>query len=81
MAITNSTPVPARGVVRPQTVRFTGTAGFHANGSAFRVIEPGQPQYVGEPSPEMDVAWEALVSGMMHSEHLSGLLVKLILVW
>ncbi|KXT15673.1 hypothetical protein AC579_6114 [Pseudocercospora musae] len=41
--------------------RFTSSVGFHSDGTEFLIQEPSEPVYVGEPSPEIDGAWEELV--------------------
>lgn len=55
--------VPARAQIATQRVRFSGTASFDENGSAYRTSRPGEPQYVGTPTREIDDAWTALVGG------------------
>ncbi|KAK5764142.1 metalloendopeptidase [Elasticomyces elasticus] len=54
---------PAFVALEPELVRFSGTANFHENGSAYRVAAPGQPQFVGTPSAEIDAAWDSLITG------------------
>ncbi|KAH8816706.1 hypothetical protein F5884DRAFT_777023 [Xylogone sp. PMI_703] len=44
-------------------VRFSGAAGFYDNGTAYVIKEKDELQYVGDPSPEMDQAWEELIFG------------------
>ena len=46
-----------------ETIRFDGTAGFKDNGEIYRIYDHSQPQYVGEPSPEIDANWNYIVHG------------------
>jgi len=55
--------VPARAQIATRRVRFSGTAAFDENGSAYRTSRPDEPQYVGTPTREIDDAWKALVGG------------------
>ncbi|KAI0154554.1 hypothetical protein GGR57DRAFT_466020 [Xylariaceae sp. FL1272] len=41
--------------------RFTGGIQVDHNGSLYREVNPLEPQYAGEPSPEIDKAWEDLL--------------------
>ena len=59
---------PLRNAIDYGQVRFTGAAAFHENGSAYRVMQPGAPQYVGTPSAEIDDAWKALITGASTSD-------------
>ena len=43
-------------------VRFTGGLRYNEIKQLFRQIEPGTIDYVDFPSPEIDAAWEALIS-------------------
>jgi hypothetical protein len=43
--------------------RFTGSIEFHPNGTAYMSMPPGSPKYFGQPGPEIDAAWHALVGG------------------
>jgi hypothetical protein len=54
---------PLRSVLKLQKVKFTGSLNFDENGTLFRTIEPGVPQYVGEPNAEIDAAWDNLLEG------------------
>ncbi|TDZ21238.1 hypothetical protein Cob_v005775 [Colletotrichum orbiculare MAFF 240422] len=54
---------PIKGVLASETVRFTGGLHFYKNGSLYREVIEGQPQYVGPPSPEIDAAWKSLLKG------------------
>jgi hypothetical protein len=54
---------PARSRISHHEVRFTGTAGFHDNGTAYRVLAPDQPQYVGDDMLETEKAWNELIDG------------------
>ncbi|KAK0378842.1 hypothetical protein CLIM01_03813 [Colletotrichum limetticola] len=51
------------GVLASETVRFTGGLHFYKNGTLYREVIEGQPQYVGPPSPEIDAAWKSLLKG------------------
>jgi hypothetical protein len=44
-------------------VKFTGTVAFHENGTMYRQRPEGQPQYVGQPSEDIDNAWKRLLHG------------------
>ncbi|KAF2763786.1 hypothetical protein EJ03DRAFT_53847 [Teratosphaeria nubilosa] len=54
---------PARHLLKSNEVTFSGTAAFHANGSAYRTSRVGEPQYVGTPSKGIDEAWDTLIGG------------------
>ncbi|KAM0145502.1 hypothetical protein ACHAQE_011237 [Botrytis cinerea] len=54
---------PIKNILSEETVRFTGGLHFHKNGTLYREIIEGEPQYVGEPSPEIDSAWNQLLKG------------------
>ncbi|KXH34551.1 hypothetical protein CSIM01_00462 [Colletotrichum simmondsii] len=54
---------PIKGVLASETVRFTGGLHFYKNGTLYREVIEGQPQYVGPPSPEIDAAWKSLLKG------------------
>jgi hypothetical protein len=43
--------------------RFTGGIQVDHEGKLYREINPMEPQYAGEPSPEIDKAWDDLLSG------------------
>ena len=47
-------------MLKLEEVTFTGTPMFTENGT---MSMPPSP-YVGEPSPEIDEAWDALISGI-----------------
>lgn len=64
------TSAAATHFIKPQAVKFTGTAGFDENGTAYRVVEPDSVQYVGNPSPKLDGAWEGMIAG--ESSKISG---------
>jgi len=53
---------PTRGEIDLEIVTFTGSPVFHENGT-FYVPRPGQKQYIGEPSAEIDAAWDELTWG------------------
>jgi hypothetical protein len=55
--------VPAQHTISFDRVKFTGTAAFFDNGTAYRIIDTEQPQYVGIPSPSVDNAWDELIEG------------------
>jgi hypothetical protein len=42
-------------------VKFTGNLYYDANHTLHRSVEPDEPQYVGDPSPEIDKNWENLI--------------------
>ncbi|TIC90053.1 hypothetical protein CH35J_012364 [Colletotrichum higginsianum] len=54
---------PVKSVLASETVRFTGGLHYHPNGTLYRETIAGEPQYVGAPSPEVDLAWDTLLKG------------------
>jgi hypothetical protein len=43
---------------------FTGKFAYNKEtGMVYREVDPSQPQYAGEPSPEIDAAWAELLRG------------------
>jgi hypothetical protein len=44
-------------------VKFWGGPKFHDNGSVYRDFDPSEPRYTGDPTKEMDEAWENLTKG------------------
>ncbi|KAL6909222.1 hypothetical protein GGI43DRAFT_429816 [Trichoderma evansii] len=42
--------------------RFTGGLRYNSSKQLFRQLEPNQPDYVGFPTPEIDAAWDELIS-------------------
>lgn len=44
-------------------LEFTGGIEEDENGHLYLAIPPGQPQFVGPPSPEIDAAWLDLMKG------------------
>jgi hypothetical protein len=52
---------PAWNSIDLQQVRFTGGVSVTENGTLYRLIDPRLSQYVGEPSSEIDEAWDDLV--------------------
>lgn len=45
-------------------VRFTGGLRYNETKHLYREIEPNQVDYVGHPTPEIESAWEELISSM-----------------
>lgn len=43
--------------------QFTGGIQVDHEGKLYREVNPMEPQYAGEPVPEIDTAWEHLLSG------------------
>jgi hypothetical protein len=43
--------------------RFTGGIQVDHEGKLYREVNPLEPQYAGEPVPEIDKAWDDLLSG------------------
>lgn len=43
--------------------QFTGGIQVDGNGRLYREVNPLEPQYAGDPSPEIDKAWDDLLSG------------------
>lgn len=58
----NNSSEPARKHISIEEVRFTGSPAFDLDNNYF-VPHPDPIQYVGEPSPEIDRAWEKLTWG------------------
>lgn len=56
----NMTIGPAKSAIQPVQVRFTGGLYYDERGKPYRQIPEGFPQYVGEPTPEIDQAWAKL---------------------
>ncbi|KAI0964835.1 hypothetical protein F4678DRAFT_367028 [Xylaria arbuscula] len=54
---------PLRSSIEVVQVKFTGGLKFDENGTTYRAVEPGVPQYVGEPSDELDRRWRSLIRG------------------
>ncbi|KAI0424463.1 hypothetical protein F5Y09DRAFT_353404 [Xylaria sp. FL1042] len=55
---------PLRSSIEFVKVKFTGGLKFDENGTTYyRAVEPGVPQYVGEPSDELDQRWRSLIRG------------------
>ena len=54
---------PSRAHIELEQVTFTGGPSFTPNGTMY-IPHPPKVQYVGEPRPEIDDAWEELTSGM-----------------
>ncbi|KUI69556.1 hypothetical protein VM1G_04721 [Cytospora mali] len=53
---------PAREIVQVKETVFMGGLVYDDNDNLHRETLPGQPQYVGTPSPEVDAAWNQLLS-------------------
>ncbi|KAI1099047.1 hypothetical protein F4804DRAFT_345812 [Jackrogersella minutella] len=49
--------------IQAKLIKFTGSPEFYENGTLYRSYPKDQPQYVGEPSPEIDKAWNMLLYG------------------
>ncbi|KAI0818327.1 hypothetical protein GGR55DRAFT_674160 [Xylaria sp. FL0064] len=54
---------PLRPYIELVKVKFTGGLKFDENGTTYRAVEPGVPQYVGEPNDELDRRWRSLIRG------------------
>ncbi|OAQ65413.1 hypothetical protein VFPPC_14065 [Pochonia chlamydosporia 170] len=54
----------SRAVVELEEVAFTGGLLYHDNGTLYREIDETKPQYVGQPGPHIDKAWEDLMSAL-----------------
>ncbi|KAF2722586.1 hypothetical protein K431DRAFT_41535, partial [Polychaeton citri CBS 116435] len=59
--ITNASTAPSRTLVEYEKVKFTGTARFTDDGTAYRTRTPNETQYFGKPSRELDQAWDDLI--------------------
>ena len=53
---------PVKHAIERQVVTFTGGPAYDENGIMF-VPNPGDVDYIGEPSDEVDDAWESLIAG------------------
>lgn len=52
------------GTIETELVTYTNAFRYNATGKNFyREFDPEAPQYVGEPSPEIDQAWDDLLYG------------------
>jgi hypothetical protein len=56
---------PATLAIQLERVRFSGTPLFDENGTAYRKLNTNEPQYVGQPSDEIDSAWAELIHGKL----------------
>ncbi|KAI1161539.1 hypothetical protein F5B18DRAFT_627993 [Nemania serpens] len=54
---------PLRPQIELVKVKFKGGLKFDENGTTYRAIDPDAPQYVGEPSDELDRRWRSLIRG------------------
>ncbi|KAI1170921.1 hypothetical protein F4777DRAFT_567471 [Nemania sp. FL0916] len=54
---------PLRSHISLKKVKFTGGLKFDENGTTYRAVEPDVPQYVGEPSDQLDRRWRSLIRG------------------
>lgn len=54
----------ARAQISVKRVMFTGGPTFYDNGTEVLRFPADQPRYVGEPSQDIDDAWNALTRGM-----------------
>ena len=54
---------PATKYAEMETIRFTNAAGVRDDGSIYRIYNPNDPQYVGDPSPEIDANWDHILHG------------------
>lgn len=53
-----------RGTIETELVTYTSAFTYNAtDGSYYRKFDPTEPQYVGNPSPEIDKAWDDLLYG------------------
>lgn len=64
--------VPAKPHIGLRKVKFRGTPIFGDDGEEFVQYEPGETRYVGEPSDEIDEAWNQLTKS-----EFSSVIVKL----
>ncbi|KAJ8132760.1 hypothetical protein O1611_g860 [Lasiodiplodia mahajangana] len=53
---------PLKSQIEMQVIRFTGDLDWDENGTLIRT-HPGPIEYVGDPTPEIDAAWEHLIFG------------------
>lgn len=54
----------ARHQISIQHVRFDGSPSFTEEGEEYVPEHPGKPRYVGEPSDEVDEAWNQITKGV-----------------
>lgn len=65
MSIPNTSSEAVRPVAEYHEILFTGGIEENEQGRLYRVQEPGQVQYVGAPSQEIDTAWNDLLFGTL----------------
>jgi hypothetical protein len=63
LKLTRKTSDALKSQIQLHQVRFTGGLELNETGKLHRIIDPGQPQYVGPPAPEIDAAWDELMLG------------------
>lgn len=56
--------VLAKHVIDTEEVAFTGGLVYDENGTLYREMDYTQPQYAGQPGPDIDKAWEDLMYGL-----------------
>jgi hypothetical protein len=61
--LTVSNTDPAKAAIALVQKRFKGGLEVDANGTWYRSMKSGEPQYVGEPSAKIDAAWDELMEG------------------
>ncbi|KAI9733124.1 MAG: hypothetical protein M1834_003671 [Cirrosporium novae-zelandiae] len=54
---------PAISAIKVQQIRFTSSLKLNESGEWYRVQDPTKPTYVGTPSPDIDHAWNTLLTG------------------
>lgn len=47
--------------------KFAGNVKWLENGTEILILDPADPVYVGDPSPDIDRAWDSLVEGRYFS--------------
>jgi hypothetical protein len=62
-SVSNTLAESARELIEYVQLEFTGGIEEDENGHLYRAKPPGQPQFVGPPSPEIDAAWLDLMKG------------------
>lgn len=62
---------PAKTHIQVEQVRFTGGPAYSEEGEMY-IPNPAKVKYVGDPTPEIDQAWEKLIAGMLKSPNSSS---------
>jgi hypothetical protein len=63
---------PARSAIEVNEVRFSGSLRYTDKGHIYVDYPPNEPKYFGEPSPEIDKAWQDLIGRTWRHDTLAG---------